>query len=68
MKFVQTRHNYRIYELDQKECKQFYRSYPTFVCWEEKPHTVNRDIGNMSLTENEAASLQEMLDWCDEYQ
>lgn len=65
MKFVTTVGDYRIYELDQRECKQHYRAYPTFACWEEKPGRTNPDIGDMSLTENESETIEEMTEWCE---
>ena len=65
MKFVKSVGDYRIYELDERECKEHFRVYPTFVCWEEKLGTINRDIGNMSLTENESETIEEMTEWCE---
>lgn len=65
MKFVKRVGDFRVYELDERECKQHFRSYPTFVCWEEKVGTLNRDIGNMSLTENESETIEEMTEWCE---
>lgn len=62
-KFIKTTGDYRIYELDARECKQHWREYPTLVCWLATHH---EDIGNMSLTENEAATIEEMDEWCKE--
>lgn len=64
MKFVKTVGDYRIYELDERECKQHYRPYPTLVCWEEKYSTLNPYIGDMSMTENESETIEEMVEWC----
>lgn len=60
-KFIKTQGNFRVYELDEKECKQHSRVYPTFVCWDKD------NIGNMNLTENETETLDEMIKWCKEY-
>lgn len=54
---------YSIYSLDVKECKQHFREFPTLVCWLSTHH---EDIGNMSLTENETESINEMEEWCKE--
>ena len=64
MKFVKTVGLYRVYALDEGECRQHYREYPTLVCWLGTHH---EDIGNMSLTENETETLDEMVEWCEEY-
>ena len=64
MKLVNRIGDYRIYALDERECKQHHKPYPCYVCWEEKLGTTNRDIGNLSLTENESDTLQDMVDWC----
>ena len=64
MRYVDTVGLYRIYELDTKECKQFGRVYPTFACWYKHYH---EDIGNMTYTENETESIDEMVKWCVEY-
>lgn len=66
MKFVKRVADFRIYELDQRECKEHFRAYPCFVCWEEKPGTINDDIGNMHFTENESETIEEMEQWCEE--
>ncbi len=63
-KFIKTEGNFSIYELDEKECKMHGRVYPTLVCWDKDEH---EDIGNMSLTENETETLEEMVEWCKEY-
>ena len=63
-KFIKTEGDFRIYELDAKECKMHGRVYPTLVCW---PSTHHEDIGDMSLTENETETLEEMVEWCREY-
>lgn len=63
MKLAKIVGSYRIYELEERECKQHYREYPTFACWFGSHH---EDIGNMSLTENEASTLEEMVDWCND--
>ena len=63
-KFINTIGEYRVYELDAKECRQHQRVYPTFVCWYKTRH---EDIGNMSLTENETETIEEMTEWCEEY-
>lgn len=63
-KFIKTEGVYRIYELDARECQQSGREYPTLVCWLAMHH---EDIGNMSLTENESETLEEMTEWCKEY-
>lgn len=60
-KFVQTENNYRIYELEEKECKMFQREYPTFITW-----MYEEDIGNMFLSENECSTLEEMVEWCNQ--
>ena len=56
--------DYRIYKLTEEECRTFYKPYPCYVCWEEKPGTINHDIGNLLTTENETDSLAEMELWC----
>jgi hypothetical protein len=63
-KFIKTQGNFRIYELDENECKAHGREYPTLVCWDKDDH---EDIGNMSYTENETETLEEMVKWCNEY-
>ena len=63
-KFIKTEGNFRIYELDEKECRQHSREYPTLVCWDKDNH---EDVGNMNLTENESETLEEMIKWCKEY-
>lgn len=65
MKFVQRVNDYRVYELEEKECKENYRCYPCYVCWIEKVGTLNHNIGNLSTTENESETLEEMVDWCE---
>ena len=60
-KFVKTENNYRIYELEQKECAQHFREYPTFVVWR-----YSEDIGNVAMSENESGTLEEMIEWCNE--
>lgn len=60
-KFIQRQGDYSIYELDARECKQHWREYPTLVCWLSTHH---EDIGNMSLTENETETIEEMVEWC----
>lgn len=67
MKFIKTVGDYRIYALDERECKQHHRLYPTLVCWEEKLGTLNPDIGDMSMTENESETIEEMVEWCKKY-
>ncbi len=62
MKFVKTENNYRIYELEEKECKELNREYPTYLTWKYE-----EDIGNIYLTENEASSLEDMVKWCRAY-
>lgn len=64
MKFVEKIGLYSVYELDKKECKQHHRVYPTFACWLSTHH---EDIGNMSYTENETETIEEMTEWCEEY-
>lgn len=64
MKFVKTVGQFRIYELDERECKQHSREFPTVACWLATHH---EDIGNMNLTENEAETIEEMSEWCEEY-
>ncbi len=61
-KFIKTVGDYRVYELDERECKQHFREFPTLVCWLGTHH---EDIGNMSLTENESATIEEMTEWCE---
>lgn len=56
--------NYGVYELDAKECKQYYREYPTFVAWDWRSP---EDVGNIHMTENETGTLEEMIEWCKEY-
>ena len=63
-KFINKVGVYSIYELDAKECKQHWREFPTFVCWISTHHD---EIGNMSHTENETATIKEMTDWCKKY-
>lgn len=63
-KFIKTEGDFSIYELDARECKQHFREYPTFVCWDKDNH---EDIGNMNLTENESGTIEEMTEWCKEY-
>ena len=63
-KFIQKQGAYSIYELDAKECRLHGRVYPTLVCWYSSHHD---EIGNMSLTENETETLEEMTAWCEEY-
>ena len=63
-RFVKTEGLYRIYELDQRECRMHSREYPTFVCWLGTHH---EEIGNMILTENETETIDEMIEWCKEY-
>lgn len=63
-KFIKTVGDYRVYELEERECKQHCREYPTLVCWLATHH---EDIGNMSLTENESETIEEMTEWCEEY-
>jgi hypothetical protein len=65
MKLAELVKDWRIYELDEKECKVWYREYPCFVCWEEKRGTCNHDIGNLYTTENESGTLEEMIAWCE---
>ena len=60
-KFIQTENNYRIYELEHKECQMFHREEPTFITWK-----YDEDIGNMLLSENESGTLEEMIKWCKE--
>ena len=60
-KFIETIGDYRVYELDEGECKQNFRVYPTLVCWLATHH---EDIGNMNLTENESETIEEMTEWC----
>ena len=64
MKFVKTVGLYRVYELEERECREHGRVYPTLVCWLKNHH---EDIGNMSLTENESETIEEMTEWCEEY-
>lgn len=61
-KFIKTIGDYRVYELDERECKQHSREFPTLVCWLGTHH---EDIGNMNLTENESATIEEMTEWCE---
>lgn len=63
-RFVEKIGIYRVYELDQRECKQHGREYPTLCAWIANHH---EDIGNMNLTENETETLEEMRAWCEEY-
>lgn len=56
--------NFGIYELTESECKMHGREYPTIVCWDKEDH---ENIGNMSRTENETETLDEMVKWCKEY-
>lgn len=65
MKFVKRVNDYRIYELEEKECKDNYRSYPCYVCWLEEVGTCNDDIGNLNTDENECGTLAEMSEWCE---
>lgn len=64
MKYVKTIGLYGVYNLDEKECKEHLREFPCFVCWYSTHH---EDIGNMSLTENESGTIEEMKEWCEEY-
>lgn len=48
----------RIYQLDEYECRIYGREYPTYVYWRHEC-----DIGNMGMTENEAGSLSEMIEY-----
>lgn len=53
--------NWGIYELDEKECEQNWRFYPTYCTWDWRyPETV----GNMYATENESATLEDAIKWC----
>lgn len=63
-RFVKEVGDYSVYELDEKECRQNFREYPTYACWLSTHH---EDIGNMSLTENETETIEEMTEWCEEY-
>ena len=65
MKFVKSVGDFRIYELNPKECDRHYRVYPTFVCWEERLGTTNPDIGDLDYSENESETLKEMTEWCE---
>lgn len=58
-KFIKTENNYRIYELEYQECKEFYKPYPTFVTWKYE-----ETIGDCYATENESGTLEEMIKWC----
>jgi hypothetical protein len=63
-KLIKTEGNYRIYELDQKECSMWYREYPTLVAWDGRYPEL---VGDMTATENEASTLEEMLEWIKEW-
>lgn len=63
-RLVKKEGNYGIYELDQKECAMHYREYPTFVAWDWRDP---ENVGNITFTENESSTLEEMLEWCKEY-
>ena len=41
-----------------------FREYPTFVAWDLR---YPEDVGNVSMTENESGTLEEMLEWLKEY-
>ena len=63
-KFIDKVGIYRIYELNEKECRQHFREYPTFVCWLSSHH---EEIGNMNRTNNETSTIEEMTNWCKQY-
>lgn len=64
MKFLQTANGYDIYELSADECKKNFRTFPLFCCFHAGTEPVDRDL---ALSENEAETLDEMLDWCKQY-
>ena len=63
-RFIKTEGEFRIYELDERECRQHLRAYPTIVCWNKDDHDI---IGNVSLTEHESETIEEMIKWCKEH-
>lgn len=64
MKFLQTTNGYDIYELSADECKKNFRTFPLFCCFHAGTEPIDRDL---ALSENEAETLDEMLDWCQKY-
>lgn len=64
MKFLQTAYGYDIYKLGADECKKNFRTFPLFCCFNAGTEPADRDL---ALTENEAETLEEMLDWCEKY-
>lgn len=37
-KFIKKVGIYSIYELEEKECKEHFREYPTLICWYSNHH------------------------------
>ena len=64
MKLVSRIGDFRVYALEEKECKTFHKPYPCYVCWLEPVGTINRNIGGLHTTENESDTLDEMIEWC----
>lgn len=64
MTFLQTAYGYDIYKLSADECKKNFRTFPLFCCFNAGTEPADRDL---ALTENEAETLEEMLDWCEKY-
>ena len=62
MKFVKKENNYRIYELEAKECEQFNRQYPTYLTWSNES-----DIGNMCCIAFEGNTIEYVCEYCNAF-
>lgn len=60
-KFIKIEGDFRIYELEERECKFHGREYPTIVCWNKNDREV---VGDLTYTENETGTIEEMVAWC----
>ena len=61
MKYITRIGDFMIYEWTRNECKRYFRPFPTFACWSRKDPL---SIGYTALTENETATLSDMVEWC----
>lgn len=59
MKLVQVENEWRVYGLEEKECREYELEYPSYITW-----MFEQDIGIIYYADNITSTLEEMLEWC----